>query len=1401
MGINGDDAIELFKSGSVIDVFGNINVDGSGQPWEYLDGWAYRDNGSLPNNGSWDISEWSFSGKNALDGESSNATASSPFPIGSFTSSGGGSSTTQSSDTFSGLTEGTYSISITDANGCVSASQTVDIGSNPIPEISISITDVSCFGGSDGSVSISPSVGDAPFTYFLVNALENALIISGVIDGPLSGGTPKAVELYVIDAISDLSIYGLGSANNGGGTDGQEFTFPAVSVSAGSYITVSYEALQFGNFLGSSPSYTSGSMGINGDDAIELFKSGAVIDVFGNINVDGTGQAWEYLDGWAYRNSGSFTNDGVWDISEWSFSGKNALDGESSNATASSPFPIGSFTTSGSSGGTSQTSNVFTGLSAGSSSVYVEDANGCVSALEDVLISEPDLLVASSSAPQILCIGGMTDVTVSASGGVAPYSGAGTFTVNEGTYDYLITDNNGCTASTTITTTVVPDVTAPTVNCPADAAVNTDSGVCEALISIAAPTSSDNCSVASVINDYNGTSDASDTYPLGTTTVTWTVTDGSGNTANCSMDVTVTDTEDPSIACSADVAVNSDPGVCEALISIDPPTSSDNCSVASVVNDYNGTSDASDTYPLGTTTVTWTVTDGSGNTANSSIDVTVTDNEAPVINCPADVAVNTDAGVCEAMTTIAAPASSDNCSVASVINDYNGTSDASDTYPLGTTTVTWTVTDGSGNTANCSMDVTVTDIEVPVINCPADVAVNTDPGVCEAMTTIAAPASSDNCSVVSVINDYNGTSDASDTYPLGTTTVTWTVTDGSGNTSNCSMDVTVTDAELPVIDCPSDIVLSECTPTASWDLIASDNCGVSSVSSDIPSGSTFAEGTTTTVTITAIDNSGNVANCTFSVTRDPDLTVSATAGPVLCFGDTTIVEVTANGGAPPYTGIGSYSEVAGTYTYVVTDSKGCSESTTITIAEPTPLVADADGCSLVYGGAGIEFGCATIDGAATGGTPGYGYDWSTSETTSSIIVCPDSTSTYTLTVTDANGCITTIDWTVEQVDISCTPGGSSSGSGSHSGSGSGSHSGSGSGSSSGISYASHASGVSCPSGSGSHSGSGSGSHSSHSHSGSGSGSHSSHSGSGSGSSSSCHLSKYSKISHQISDYSSASGSDCKSNSNAGKKDKVLMCFEGETYCVQQKHIQKRLNCGYTLGPCDAQQTAACSNAQVDNDSVSCVCDGKLVSLTVRYIGPSNQDINVTAKKCNVTLLSASNATTGDVFTIDASAAGLDYLRKETYFELAGTDFGPVKIPTNCCDNPVGRFFFPFEVIAWTDTEGNECSSSAAKANGSDRTKPETEIATVEESGPFIQQYPNPADQNATFEFTVTKDQEITVTVMNIRGKVIQTLYSGHAESMMTYRVDYNVSSIESGIYFVHLNTTEGVFKKKFVILR
>ena len=178
-------------------------------------------------------------------------------------------------------------------------------------------------------------------------AAAQDLVITGVIDGPLTGGIPKAVELCVLNDVVDLSIYGIGSANNGGGSDGEEFTFPAGAASAGTFLYVASEATGFTDFFGFTPTHTSAAASINGDDAIELFMSGGVIDVFGDINVDGTGQPWEHLDGWAYRNTGTGPDGTTFNIANWSFSGPNALDGETTNATATTPFPIGTFASCG----------------------------------------------------------------------------------------------------------------------------------------------------------------------------------------------------------------------------------------------------------------------------------------------------------------------------------------------------------------------------------------------------------------------------------------------------------------------------------------------------------------------------------------------------------------------------------------------------------------------------------------------------------------------------------------------------------------------------------------------------------------------------------------------------------------------------------------------------------------------------------------------------------------------------------------------------------------------------------------------------------------------------------------------------------------------------------------------
>lgn len=278
-------------------------------------------------------------------------------------------------------TSGTYTQTIVTASGCDSVVN-LTLTINPTPAtLNVPASQIICEG--ETFEAVSASLGSS-----------ESIIITGVVDGPLPGGLPKLIELYVINDIADLSIYGLGSATNGGGTDGVEFAFPAGTASAGSYIRVSGDSVNTFTYFGVYPQYTeTNASSINGDDAIELFKNSVVIDVFGQIDVDGTGTPWEYLDGWAYRNSNSLPNGGVWDISEWSFSGIDALDNTSTNAGAANPFPIGTYTVSTTPGNvtwysdaTLQTS-VGTGLtftapvSANDTVTYyvVQESNGCVS--------------------------------------------------------------------------------------------------------------------------------------------------------------------------------------------------------------------------------------------------------------------------------------------------------------------------------------------------------------------------------------------------------------------------------------------------------------------------------------------------------------------------------------------------------------------------------------------------------------------------------------------------------------------------------------------------------------------------------------------------------------------------------------------------------------------------------------------------------------------------------------------------------------------------------------------------------------------------------------------------------------------------------------------------------------
>lgn len=168
---------------------------------------------------------------------------------------------------------------------------------------------------------------------------QAALVITGIIDGGLSGGLPKAVELFASTDIADLSVYSIDNANNGGAFDGTVITLSGSAV-AGQYLYAASEATGFNTYFGFAPNFTGSSLNINGDDVVGLFQAAALVDVFGVVGVDGTGQAWDYLDGWAYRLDGTGPSV-TFNTAEWTFSGIDATDGTAT--VAATGFPFGTY--------------------------------------------------------------------------------------------------------------------------------------------------------------------------------------------------------------------------------------------------------------------------------------------------------------------------------------------------------------------------------------------------------------------------------------------------------------------------------------------------------------------------------------------------------------------------------------------------------------------------------------------------------------------------------------------------------------------------------------------------------------------------------------------------------------------------------------------------------------------------------------------------------------------------------------------------------------------------------------------------------------------------------------------------------------------------------------------------
>ncbi|MBK9420371.1 MAG: HYR domain-containing protein [Flavobacteriales bacterium] len=350
-------------------------------------------------------------------------------------------------------------------------------------------------------------------------------------------------------------------------------------------------------------------------------------------------------------------------------------------------------------------------------------------------------------------------------------SGA-TFPVGVNTVTYTATDVAGNTSSCSFTITVVDNIP-PSITCPANIIVTTNSGCNATGVVLGLPTASDNCGVPTVTNN------APASYPLGATTVTWTATDAVGNTSTCMQTVTVTDNLDPIANCKP--ATISLDGTGNAAVSASAVNngSTDNCTIASIAVHPN-------TFTaIGAYTAWLIVTDIAGNVDSCSTTITVVDNNAPHAVCKDTTLYLNASGSATITSAELDGGSTDNGFIASLTAGRT----SFDCAHIGANNDTLFVTDNGGNTSFCVAIVTVIDTIKPVIACPANINAPLDAGACHATANYGAPTATDNCSGTTTVR-MSGPAIGTTLAP-GSYTVTYRATDASGNTADCSFNITV----------------------------------------------------------------------------------------------------------------------------------------------------------------------------------------------------------------------------------------------------------------------------------------------------------------------------------------------------------------------------------------------------------------------------------------------------------------------------------------------------------------------------------------------------------------------------------------------------------------------------------
>jgi HYR domain len=374
-----------------------------------------------------------------------------------------------------------------------------------------------------------------------------------------------------------------------------------------------------------------------------------------------------------------------------------------------------------------------------------------------------------------------------------------------------------------------------------------------------APAIAATCTGGSGSGDFSVTAD----FPLGNNSAQCSATLGDGTPVSQAFTVAVVDTTPPSFGPAPAVTeATTDPT--GKAVSYPTPTATDlgesltvNCSPAS-----------GSIFVVGTTQVDCSANDGRGNTGHVffNVTVTLTDDQPPTFTPPLPSPPTTEAtgpGGAAVSWTIAA---TDNIDPNPTINCNHP---SGSTFAIGTTTVQCRATDDAGNFTDAPpFDVTVVDTTPPTLTVPGNQNVETEDPAGKAVTYSVTAFDIVSGSITPTCNHSSG-----DIFPIGTTAVHCTATDGAGKSSSGDFNVTVAlvDHTPPVLsgygdktveaNGPAGSVVNFSTPTA----VDAQDGPIGAVTCAPGSGSTFPLGTTA-VNCSATDAHGNTGHATFNVT-------------------------------------------------------------------------------------------------------------------------------------------------------------------------------------------------------------------------------------------------------------------------------------------------------------------------------------------------------------------------------------------------------------------------------------------------------------------------------------------------------------------------------------------------------